>query len=57
MWWYGYYKAVSRELVEVGPYPSQDRAQASADEHKSYGATTTNAYEKPDDYKPHDTYD
>ena len=50
-WWYRYLRA-DREEIDMGPYPDQSTAQKSSDEHKSFGAMTSQAFEMPDDYKP-----
>ena len=51
MWWYRYLRA-DREEIDMGPYPDQPAAQKASDEHKSFGAMTSPAFEMPDDYKP-----
>lgn len=52
MWWYKYLRA-DREEIDMGPYKNREEAQKASDEHKSFGALTSGAFEKPDDYKPY----
>lgn len=52
MWWYKYLRA-DREEIDMGPYKNREEAQKASDEHKSFGAMTSGAFEKPDDYRPY----
>ena len=51
-WWYKYIRADWNE-IDMGPYDDQKKAQEASDQHKSFGAMTSNAFEKPDDYIPY----
>lgn len=50
-WWYRYIRADWNE-IDMGPYDSREKAQEASDQHKSFGAMASNAFEKPDDYIP-----
>ena len=51
MKWIYRYIDCARNETDMGFYETELEAQIAADEHKSYGAITTDAIEVPNNYK------
>ena len=50
MWIFRYLRA-DREEIDMGPYPTKEKAQKERDKMASFGATCSEPIKKPDDYK------